>query len=42
MGYFTWAAILFGAVFGPVYALYRWGPYLLREMGKATLKWITG
>jgi len=38
MGYLTWAAILFGAV----YALYRWGPYLLREMGKAALKWITG
>lgn len=37
MGYFTWATTLFGAV----YALYRWGPDLLREVGKATLKWIT-
>lgn len=38
MGYFTWAAILLGAL----YALYRWGPALLREAGKAAFKWITG
>lgn len=38
IGYFTWAAILFGAV----YALYRWGPDILREAGKAALKFMTG
>lgn len=38
IGYSTWAAILFGAL----YALYRWGPYLLRELGKAALKLVTG
>lgn len=37
MGYFIWAAVLFGTS----YALYRWGPDLLHELGKAALKWIT-
>jgi hypothetical protein len=38
IGYFIWATVLFGSV----YALYRWGPDILREVGKALLKWITG
>ena len=38
LGYFAWAL----AIFGAVYAFYCWGPYLLRAVGKAALKWITG
>lgn len=42
MGYITWAAVLLVTLLGSVYALYRWGPYVLRWAGKAALKWITG
>jgi hypothetical protein len=38
MGYISWVAILFGSV----YALYSYAPSILRWIGKALLKWITG
>jgi hypothetical protein len=38
MAYFTWAILLLGAVYG----LYRYAPYIVRLVGKAALKWITG
>lgn len=41
-GYFVWAAILFGIPIGAGYALYKYGPALLRAVGEAALKWITG
>lgn len=38
IGYFVWAAILFGVVYG----LFSYGPLIVRTLGKAVLKWITG
>jgi hypothetical protein len=38
IGYTIWAALLFGAV----WLLYKFGPYLLHAMVKAAVKWITG
>ena len=40
-GYFVWTIILFGILLGAAYALYRYGPVLLRVVGKAVLNWIT-
>jgi hypothetical protein len=38
MAYFTWAAVLFSAVYG----ICRWGPDLLRESLRWGFRWITG
>jgi hypothetical protein len=38
LGYLVWAVALFGAV----YALYSYGPDILRWVWKSALKWITG
>ncbi len=42
VGYIVWTILLFGIPVGAGYAIYRWGPELLRALGAGVTRWIMG